>query len=477
MHYPNDLPTIKTRESLPLSRRIGLGVSACLGALLFTAMLYAFFGGAGTARAIPQQTANVIVQFDDSARLVREIAFTDPISGIKALELAGLSVAISDTSFGPLVCGIEGVGCPSEDCFCGGSSYWGYNYHDGSSWQGYSVGAGSSVITQTGAIEGWRWGEFGSSLGDPAASLASAAALDWISARQSITAGGFGSASAGVEVLLAFGSNRQNADTIHRSAEAPTLRDFMALNSATYSRTSAGASGKLAAALVAGNACLPIDVATPSTYFNPTVGAYGAGTGDNAWAILGATALSETVPAEALTTLRAAQQADGGWEWSPGWGSDTNSTALAVQALIANGESITSTAILSAVTWFKSVQSADGGFPYSEGDTATSDANSTAYVIQALVAAGEDVTGIEWTQDDNSPVSYLLGMQLPSGAFEWTPGTGENALATTQAIPALLGRAHPLVDMESRGELALCPATFLPVIQLGGASASAQLVK
>lgn len=444
-----------------LLRRSALASLALLGALLLASGVFTFFAGTPAAKALPLQTASVIVQFDDNARVARNIQFTDPISGLTALQLADLNVVISDTSFGPAVCAIEGVGCPQEDCFCAGSSFWGYSYYDGATWQSYPVGAGSSVISQTGAIEGWRWGEWGSALASPVASLASTSGLDWLSAQQVITSGGFGSSmGAAVEGMLAFGANNVTAEDVRRSADSPSLADFSAANGAAYSRASASAAGKLATALVSADACLPANALLPSDYYSPTIGAYAEGSGDNAWALLGIAASQGIAEPSALDALRAAQQADGGWEWSAGWGSDTNSTALAVQALVANGESITSTVIVSAVAYLKDAQNDDGGFPYSAGPDADSDANSTAYVIQALIAAGEDPEGAAWEKSDVTPVDYLLGMQTPSGAFEWTPGTGENALATTQALPALLGRAHPVVTRE----LSTCPVAYLPVI-------------
>ncbi len=83
----------------------------------------------------------------------------------------------------------------------------------------------------------------------------------------------------------------------------------------------------------------------------------------------------------------------GGWEWAPGWGADTNATALAVQALLAGGQPVTSTVIVNALGYLKGAQNGDGGFAYSVAGATpgTSDANSTAYVVQALTAAGENV--------------------------------------------------------------------------------------
>ena len=139
---------------------------------------------------------------------------------------------------------------------------------------------------------------------------------------------------------------------------------------------------------------------------------------------------------------------------------DTNATALALQALVATGEPITASAVISGLAYLASVQNVDGGFPYVGGDGAVSDVNSTAYVVQALLAAGEDPRGQRWTTANGNPFGYLATMQLGDGSFEWQAGTGANLLATQQAIPALLGRPFPV----QRQPLAACPGVYLPLV-------------
>ncbi|MGQ9767809.1 MAG: hypothetical protein ACUVSS_10905, partial [Anaerolineae bacterium] len=59
----------------------------------------------------------------------------------------------------------------------------------------------------------------------------------------------------------------------------------------------------------------------------------------------------------------------------------------------------------------------------------------------------------------NTPISFLLSRQLLDGAFEWQAGRGANALATMQAVVALLGRPFPY----AAGTPDPCPAAFLPI--------------
>ena len=433
-----------------------------LATILLTLLLLAL-----PSHAQSPNTAHIIVQWDDYAHLARPITFTDPISGLLALQRSGIPVIITTTSFGPAVCAIAEVGCPASDCFCDDTRYWSYRTWDGAAWQEYPVGAAMSEISSTGALEGWRWGEFGSPQVAPTQTLAAQQARTWLQARQVITTGGYGSASASVETLLAVAANGEDAATWRSGSQQPSLAGYLRTQVTTYSRSNASAAGKLAVALAGGNLCLPIATLTPQDYYSPTLNAYSPQSGPNSWAMLGALALAQPVPDAAITTLAAQQLANGGWEWATGWGADSNSTALALQALIAAGQPISSSAIVNGLAYLATLQQPDGGFPYAASinptTPATSDANSTAYVIQAIIAAGQDPASLAWTQSGNTPISYLLALQLPDGSLQWQAGSGPNQLATQQAIPALLGQSYPL----RQRALAACPATWLPALQTG----------
>lgn len=396
--------------------------------------------------------ADVIVQFDDHALIVRAIEFSTPISGLHALELTGLDLTIADTGFGPAVCAIEGVGCPADDCFCGGDTFWGYNFWNGEAWEGYPVGASTSVISTTGAIEGWRWGEWGASAAPAPQAQAAQSALAWLGTQQNAEDGSYsGAVSAGLDVLLALGANHQSAADWRVNEDSPSLLDFTVANSVPYAESSVSEAGKLALALGAAAGCYPADAPVPTSYFDAELNSMAPEAGPLALAILGTLALApELVDADALPAsvdyLLELAQTEGGWEWFPGWGSDSNTTALAIQALTAAGVAVDHPAIAAGVAALLAAQNSDGGFPYSlgEADAAPSDTNSTAYAIQGLVAGGEAV--------NSAALDYLREQQLENGAFVWQPGQDANRLATQQAIPALLGRTYPL----QAGTLALC---------------------
>jgi hypothetical protein len=119
-------------------------------------------------------------------------------------------------------------------------------------------------------------------------------------------------------------------------------------------------------------------------------------------------------------------------------GPDTNSTALAVQGLEAQG-ALGSAAAASALLFLKKAQDPQGGWGYEPGSrTRTNDPDSTALVLQALLALGAPPSSRTFTKAGVDGVASLESDQLSTGAIEY-PGEGADLLATYQAIPALAG--------------------------------------
>jgi len=265
-------------------------------------------------------------------------------------------------------------------------------------------------------------------------------ALVWLRSQQSITDSGYvSSEAASVESLLAVGAAGEDAATWRPSNGAPSLLDFVLAHAAEYSHKSAAEAGKLAVALSAAGACWPVDALKPSGFYSHTLGALSADGGPLAWGIIGTLALSEPVPADSVEYLRGMALPSGGWEWSPGWGHDTNSTALALQALVAAGVPLTDSAIISGEAYLASAQTPEGGYNYDPNSPYGTDAdsNSTAYVLQALKALGVAMP--------DQAIGFLLKLQGPDGAFGWqTAQSAANLGATQQVIPALIGQPYPI---------------------------------
>jgi hypothetical protein len=181
-------------------------------------------------------------------------------------------------------------------------------------------------------------------------------------------------------------------------------------------------------------------------------GAYRQGLSLAALAAVGRTGGTAEVAAESWLTGQ--QCPDGGWtslvttsnpcNGKPAQytGPDTNSTALAVEGLEAQA-ALAPAAATSALHFFKRAEDPDGGWGYEPHTAGSTDPDSTALVIQALLALGAPPSSAQFTKSGVDPVATLLADQVTSG-----PGTGGIAfpgiggadlLATYQAIPALAG--------------------------------------
>ena len=173
--------------------------------------------------------------------------------------------------------------------------------------------------------------------------------------------------------------------------------------------------------------------------YDDASGNYGGSVFDQALVILALFNAGQPVPDGAAQHLIDSQATDGAWALfgeSEAAAGDTNTTALAIQALVASGRR---DGIDDALAYLRRVQNDDGGFPYqnpSEYGTDT-DANSTAVVLQALQAAGETLG--DWAPAGTGPLGALAALYDPSvGAFSWQAAMpGPNVLATAQAIPAM----------------------------------------
>jgi hypothetical protein len=177
--------------------------------------------------------------------------------------------------------------------------------------------------------------------------------------------------------------------------------------------------------------------------YHSNTGAYGDGsTFAQSFAVLAIEAAGGSAPVAAIDRLKASQGSDGSWSYGtaappPGEG-DSNSTAIALMALAAAGDH---SADAAALAYLHTQQMPDGGFAYqnpSPWGAATSDPDSDAMVLQALVAAGENPESAAWLQGGSSVLTHLRSTQGADGGYAY-PGMGESAFTTSQVPAALVG--------------------------------------
>lgn len=137
--------------------------------------------------------------------------------------------------------------------------------------------------------------------------------------------------------------------------------------------------------------------------------------------------------------LVAAQNADGGWGFAPnGATSDADSTGAVLQALAAAGGN--RGAIESGVGWLRGAQGAGGGFSLAGGPV---NSQSTAWAVQGLIAAGVSPRGLR--AGGRSPLDYLASIQAPDGHYRYSGEYDQTPVwVTGQALQAATGQAFPL---------------------------------
>jgi hypothetical protein len=152
---------------------------------------------------------------------------------------------------------------------------------------------------------------------------------------------------------------------------------------------------------------------------------------NQAWAILGISLSGKHLPDDANQYLVGSQAEDGSWGFA-----DPDTTALVVTALLTSRQvPAQDQAIQKALEFFHATQAASGGWKPA-WDTDPLNADSTGWILQALISAGEDPTSQGWTIDKVNPVDALMSLQKPDGSIG---GTYANTYSTAEAILGLSG--------------------------------------
>lgn len=185
-------------------------------------------------------------------------------------------------------------------------------------------------------------------------------------------------------------------------------------------------------------------VAHLQNFYDEATGRYDSQLFAHTLAVLGVAAAGEAVPEGAVRYLSVNQCRDGGFGHEPGCiqGADTDTTALVVAALIATGSKPGDSAVARARSWLVAARNAEGGFGDRAG--APTNANSTGLALSAIAALGERPDAAPWPSGNSTAVEALLRLQSPDGGFRYRAGGQPDGYATVQAIPGLLGLAHPL---------------------------------
>ncbi len=145
---------------------------------------------------------------------------------------------------------------------------------------------------------------------------------------------------------------------------------------------------------------------------------------------------------EAAGWIERQQNSDGGFSFGAGGSpSDVDDTAAALQALSDAGARDRG-ALNAGAGYIVRSQNPDGGLPQQYGGQ--SNAQSTAWAIQGLIAAGDHPADVR-RRASRSPVGYLESLVEPDGAVRYSRTSAQTPVwVTAQALLALAGKVLPV---------------------------------
>ena len=297
-------------------------------------------------------------------------------------------------------------------------------------------------------------------LAAPPETAAAAHAITYIRSLQNADGGfpDFGTASTPsgtIDASLAFAATGINPRSVVNSGHSPS--DYLATQAVSYTGTPGGA-----AKLVLALSMMKLDPTNFGTInpqaimeadYNTGTGQFGTDLFAQSLYMLAKASLGQSVPAAAVTYTEGLQAIDGSWEDCCGFGGDTNTTALVIRALIAVGVPVSDSHIVNGLAYLHASQQTDGGVTYVA--PGSSDPDSAAFAIQAIVAAGASLdAGGPWDAGAGAtPLTYLVSTQnVTTGALQYF-GT-DNLYATEQGVPRLMLAAYPeqVVYVDSDGD-------------------------
>jgi hypothetical protein len=159
----------------------------------------------------------------------------------------------------------------------------------------------------------------------------------------------------------------------------------------------------------------------------------------------GAQRVPQTLLNKSITTVRANQHTDGGWNYPKAEGvpaqlaaaSDIDMTGATLASLCVSGVANTDSAVVAGKNFLKGkLTNATGAFASSFGVNT----DSNGWAVQGLNACGIANQGADFTTAmGKTPIDYLVSQQLAGGGFRYTTGSTANAYASIDALRALAG--------------------------------------
>jgi Prenyltransferase and squalene oxidase repeat len=164
-------------------------------------------------------------------------------------------------------------------------------------------------------------------------------------------------------------------------------------------------------------------------------GSYEGWPGSTAFAIVALRAAGVNGLQKSQSWLGDVQNADGGWGDTPGAASNADVTGAAMQAMPS------SQVASEGLSYLRQHQRGSGGFALGGGGVANS--QSTAWAVQGMIAVGADPASVK--AGGRSALDYLNGLQAGDGHFRYSSDSDQTPVwVTGQVLVAAAGEDFPV---------------------------------
>jgi energy-coupling factor transport system substrate-specific component len=156
---------------------------------------------------------------------------------------------------------------------------------------------------------------------------------------------------------------------------------------------------------------------------------------------------------QSLSWLAKVQNGDGGWGDVPGSPSTADGTGAVMQAMP------DTTTARRGLGYLRQAQRPSGGFPL--GGSGAANSQSTAWAVQGLIAVGKDPASVR--EGGNSGLDYLAARQDADGHYRYSASSDQTPVwVTGQVLAAVAGESFPVVPVAREPQPAPAPPSSTP---------------
>jgi hypothetical protein len=180
--------------------------------------------------------------------------------------------------------------------------------------------------------------------------------------------------------------------------------------------------------------------------------------GSTAFAVIALRAAGDSGIDQSISWLVKVQNRDGGWGDVPESGSTADGTGAVLQAIPGTS------AAKHGLGYLRKAQRPSGGFPL--GGSGGVNSQSTAWAVQGMLAVGRDPDSVR--EDGKSALEYLAARQDADGHYRYSPSSDQTPVwVTGQVLAAVAGKSFPVPPVARQAKPAPPPLSTAPGISSG----------